>query len=127
MKDTAKFCENTIPEKNGEINVTEEKIKNQLDPEEYNEIKTKISKYNDQKVQELRKIKTAKYRKLRWNLTIKRTNQTTNDKDTATSSSRKMRRQGNQQNKLQYSVFRDERESTSKTQLSMIAGYVNWI
>lgn len=85
MKDTVKFCEKTVNETKTEIKVLEDEIKNQADSEEYNEIKTAITKYNEQKVRELQRIKTAKHRHLRWNLTSRQTKQqTTRDKQTTT-------------------------------------------
>ena len=85
MKDTVKFCEKTIAETKSEIKTLEDEIKHQTEPEEYNEIKTTITKYNEQKIKELHRIKTAKHRKLRWNLTSRQTKQqTTREKQTST-------------------------------------------
>ena len=71
MKDTIKFCENTIIKTKSEIQSQEEELKNQTDQEEYNEINTTIRKYNEQKIKELKRDKTAKHRRLRWNLNSK--------------------------------------------------------
>ena len=77
MKDNVKFCEKTVAETKSEIKALEDEIKNQTEPEECNEIKTTITKYNEYKVKELHRIKTAKHRKLRWNLTSRQTKQQT--------------------------------------------------
>ena len=71
MKDTIKFCENTIIKTISEIQSQEEELKNQTDQEEYHEINTTIRKYNEQKIKELKRDKTAKHRRLRWNLSSK--------------------------------------------------------
>lgn len=71
MNDTVKFCSKTITESKATAKSIEDKIKIQAEPEEYNEIQTTINKYKEQKVKELHRIKTAKHRKLRWNLTTK--------------------------------------------------------
>ena len=83
MNDTLKFCNKTITETKAVAKTIEEKIKSQAEPEEYKEIQSTIKKYNEQKVKELHKIKTAKHRKLRWNLTPKQAqHQQTKRKDT---------------------------------------------
>ena len=71
MKDTIKFCDKTITKTKSEIQSQEEQIKKQTDQEEYNEIKTTITKFNEQKIKELQRNKTAKHRRLRWNLNTK--------------------------------------------------------
>ena len=71
MKDTIEFCEKTIAKTKSEILNQEEEIKKHTDQEEYNEIKTTIAKFNEQKAKELKREKTAKHRKLRWNLNSK--------------------------------------------------------
>ena len=65
MKDTIKFCDKTTTKTKSEIQSQEEEIKNQTDQEEYNEIKTTITKFNEQKIKELQRNKTAKHRRLR--------------------------------------------------------------
>ena len=84
MKDTVKFCEKTVAETKTEIKTLEDEIKNQADPEEYVEIKTTITKYNEQKIKELHRTKTEKHRKLRWNLTSRQTKQQPNREQRAT-------------------------------------------
>ena len=68
-----------------EIKVLEDETKNQAEPEEFNEIKTTITKDSEQKIKELQRIKTAKHIHLRWNLTSRQTRQrTTREKQTIT-------------------------------------------
>ena len=76
MKDTIKFCEKTITKAKTEIKSLEDDIKHQTEEEEYKEIQTAITKYNEQKTKELQKIKTDKHRKPRWNFASKETSKT---------------------------------------------------
>ena len=68
MSDTVKFCKATITTATTEANSLDEALKAATADEEYNEIKTIVNKYNDQKKHELEKTKRAKHRKLRWNI-----------------------------------------------------------
>ena len=89
MKDTVKFCEKIVAETKTEIKTLEDEIKNQADPEEYVEIKTTITKYNEQRIKELHRTKTEKHRKLRWNLTSRQTKQQPNREQRATTREKK--------------------------------------
>ena len=68
MADTVKFCKATITSTATEANSLDEALKTATADDEYNEIKTIVNKYNEQKKQELDKTKRAKHRKLRWNI-----------------------------------------------------------
>ena len=68
MSDTVKFCKATITTATTEANSLDEALKAATADEEYNEIKTIVNEYNEQKKRELEKTKRAKHRKLRWNI-----------------------------------------------------------
>ena len=68
MADTVKFCNTTMTRAEIEAKAIDRALKATTPAEEYNEIKTVINNYSDQKRQELLRTKRAKHRKLRWNV-----------------------------------------------------------
>ena len=61
MRDAIKFCEKSIIKLESDIQAKEEEIKAKTYKEEFNEIKTTIMTYNEQKVKKLKRNKTTKH------------------------------------------------------------------
>ena len=61
MRDAIKFCEKSIIKIEFDIQAKEEEIKAKTDKEEFNEIKTTIMTYNEQKVKKPKRNKTTKH------------------------------------------------------------------
>ena len=117
MKDSFKFCEKTVAETKSEIKVLEDELKHQTDTEEFNEIKTAITKNNEQKIKELHRLKTAKHRQLRWNLTSRHPKQQpTREKQTTPieSSLQQSYQQRRQENPGDESATRKEAQRQTK-------------
>lgn len=76
MKDTAAFCQETITSTEADIKNLEDAIKQNTDKEEYNNITSTIKTFHDQTISRLKKTKTTKYRKLKWNITQPNTSTT---------------------------------------------------
>ena len=66
MKMTIKFCETAIKETEHEVKETDSKLQSSLPSTEYSTIKEQVSKNQELTIQQIRRKKTRKYRKLKY-------------------------------------------------------------